>query len=107
MFEQGQNYLHYKPGILAHTAAPALQSSFFQHFSGKKFCPKLSIMKNNLEFISYNYFTLRIIEIHFIFIENYLDFVIEINWPLFKYRIYHHNFDCFFLCLSGPKGLTG
>ena len=55
MLGPGQNYLHHKPGILACTAAPALQSSFFQIFSGKKFCPKCSIMKNNLEFILYNY----------------------------------------------------
>ena len=68
MLGWGQNYLHYKPGILAGTAAPALQSSFFSLFLEKKFCPKLSIMKNNLEFISYNYFTLRIIEIDFIFL---------------------------------------
>ena len=27
-------------------------------------------------------------------IEFFLDFVIEINLPLFKYRICHHNFDC-------------
>ena len=55
MFGPGKNYLHYKPGILAYTAAPALQSSFFSIFLEKKSCPKLSIMKNNLEFISYKY----------------------------------------------------
>ena len=27
-------------------------------------------------------------------IKFFLDFVIEINLPLFKYRICHHNFDC-------------
>ena len=40
----------------------------------------------------------------YFFIEHYLDFVIEINWPLFKYRIYHHNFDCFFLMFIWSKG---
>ena len=55
MLGPGRDYLHYKPGILAYTAAPALQSSFFSIFLEKKFCPKFSIIKNNLEFISNNY----------------------------------------------------
>ena len=58
MLGPGRDYLHYKPSILAHTAAPALHSSFFSIFLEKKFYPKLCIMKNNLEFISYNYFTI-------------------------------------------------